>query len=120
MLNSGCSQRFAAAAKCLDFSAKDIHRPEPDRTRAIFSAFINFVKFSEQCETFINGLREKSTAAIEERDRIVQQVDEVRQKVAHIKCVTFRFLMLMNKSQESVGRDVPKTSRRAKLYGTRI
>ncbi|KAF9810824.1 hypothetical protein IEO21_06772 [Rhodonia placenta] len=78
-------QRFAAAAKCLDFSAKDIHRPEPDRTRAIFSAFINFVKFSEQCETFINGLREKSTAAIEERDRIVQQVDEVRQKVAHIK-----------------------------------
>ncbi|KZT66833.1 hypothetical protein DAEQUDRAFT_739729 [Daedalea quercina L-15889] len=78
-------QRFASAARFLDFTAKDIYYPDPERTRAIFSAFINFVKFSEQCETFISGLRERSAAVIEERDRIVHQLVGTKQKVEAIK-----------------------------------
>ena len=80
-------QRFANAARFHDFTAKDIYAPEPERTRAIFSAFINFVKFCEQCETFISGLRERSAAVIEERDRVAQQLVETKQKIAAIKCV---------------------------------
>ncbi|EPT01833.1 hypothetical protein FOMPIDRAFT_1029606 [Fomitopsis schrenkii] len=78
-------QRFADAARFHDFTAKDIYAPEPERTRAIFSAFINFVKFCEQCETFISGLRERSSAVIEERDRVAQRLVETKQKIAFIK-----------------------------------
>ncbi|KAI0736553.1 Nuf2 family-domain-containing protein [Fomitopsis betulina] len=78
-------QRFANAARFHDFTAKDIYAPEPERTRAIFSAFINFVKFCEQCEVFISGLRERSSAVIEERDRVAQRLVETKQKIVSIK-----------------------------------
>ena len=60
-------QRFANAAKTNDFSSKDPYFPNPDRTRSIFSTFINFIKFLEQREAFINRLREQSTTMIRER-----------------------------------------------------
>ncbi|CCM06381.1 uncharacterized protein FIBRA_08640 [Fibroporia radiculosa] len=78
-------QRFAAAAQCADFSAKDLYFPEPERTRSLFSAFINFVKFSEQCESFITGLREKSANVIDERNKVAAEVIEVHQRVNAIK-----------------------------------
>ncbi|TFY68085.1 hypothetical protein EVJ58_g1230 [Rhodofomes roseus] len=78
-------QRFADAARFHDFTAKDIYTPDAERTRSIFSAFINFVKFSEQCEAFVSGLRERSAAVIEERDRVAQQLAEARQKIEVIK-----------------------------------
>ncbi|PCH34940.1 hypothetical protein WOLCODRAFT_141390 [Wolfiporia cocos MD-104 SS10] len=78
-------QRFATAAKFHGFCAKDLNSPEPERTRAIFSAFINFVKFSEQCETFITGLRERSAGMVEERDSVAQQLTDAHRKIAYIK-----------------------------------
>ncbi|OBZ75713.1 putative kinetochore protein NUF2, partial [Grifola frondosa] len=78
-------QRFANAAKIHDFSAKDLYFPDAERTRAIFSAFINFVKFSEQCESFITRLRDQSTAVIQERREVVREIAELEQKVVDIK-----------------------------------
>ncbi|KZT03575.1 uncharacterized protein LAESUDRAFT_659679 [Laetiporus sulphureus 93-53] len=78
-------QRFATAAKFHGFSSRDLYFPEPERTRSILSAFVNFVKFCEQCEPFIMGLRERSAAVVEERDRVAQQLAETRQKVVTIK-----------------------------------
>ncbi|KAH9951445.1 Nuf2 family-domain-containing protein [Amylocystis lapponica] len=78
-------ERFASAAKFPDFSAKDLYAPDPERTRSIFSAFINFVKFSEQCEPFITRLRGHSAAVIQEREKVAQRLAEARQRVAYIK-----------------------------------
>ncbi|KAI0928183.1 hypothetical protein AcW1_005507 [Taiwanofungus camphoratus] len=78
-------QRFAVAARFPDFSAKDLYSPDPERTRSIFSAFINFVKFSEQREPFVTGLREKSAAVIQERDKVVHELADTQQKVVSIK-----------------------------------
>ncbi|KAI8998922.1 Nuf2 family-domain-containing protein [Trametes punicea] len=78
-------QRFASAAKILDFSAKDIYFPDPDRTRSIFSAFINFIKFSEQSEAFINRLRNQSTSVIKERQAVVEETAELEQRMAEFK-----------------------------------
>ncbi|CAL1703901.1 unnamed protein product [Somion occarium] len=78
-------QRFARAAKIMDFSAKDLAFPEPDRTRSIFSAFINLVKFSEQCEGFIGGLRNQSASVTKERDQTVEKRAEAERRVATIK-----------------------------------
>ena len=86
-------QRFARAAKIVDFTAKDLAFPEPDRTRSIFSAFINLVKFSEQCESFIKGLKSQSTSVTKERDRTAEKRVEAEKRLATIKYVgntTFR------------------------------
>ncbi|KAH9901654.1 Nuf2 family-domain-containing protein [Cubamyces lactineus] len=78
-------QRFANAAKILDFSAKDIYFPDPDRTRSIFSAFINFIKFSEQSEAFITRLRNQSTAVIKERQAVLEETAELEQRMSEFK-----------------------------------
>ncbi|KAH7913923.1 Nuf2 family-domain-containing protein [Hygrophoropsis aurantiaca] len=77
--------RFANAARIMDFSAKDLYAPEPERTRFILSAFINFVKFAEQCGPFINGLREKATSLIEEREQISQELATMQHKISVLK-----------------------------------
>ncbi|TFY82587.1 hypothetical protein EWM64_g1426 [Hericium alpestre] len=77
--------RFANVAKIHDFSAKDIYFPERERTRSILSAFINFIKFTEQCQGFVNGLREKSAARVGEREQVSRELAEVRQRIAMIK-----------------------------------
>ncbi|KAL6309187.1 Nuf2 family-domain-containing protein [Sparassis latifolia] len=78
-------QRFASAAKVTDFNTKDVYFPNPERTRSIFSAFINFVKFSEQCEPFITRLRDKSASALKERDEVGHQLVDMKEKLAAVK-----------------------------------
>lgn len=77
--------RFANAARIMDFSARDIHLPDPERTRFILSAFINFVKFAEQCTSFVSSLRDKSATIIEERERVAQELSTIQYKLAALK-----------------------------------
>ncbi|KAF8436921.1 Nuf2 family-domain-containing protein [Boletus edulis BED1] len=77
--------RFANAARILDFSAKDLYLPDPERTRFILSAFINFVKFAEQCTPFIANLRDKSTTIIEEREHVAQELAASQHKLNTLK-----------------------------------
>lgn len=77
--------RFAASARIPDFSAKDLYFPEIERTRSILSAFINFVKFAEQCQPFVFGLREKSLKAIEERDAVASELAQLKSKLKAAK-----------------------------------
>ena len=69
----------------MDFSAKDLHLPDPERTRFILSAFINFVKFAEQCTSFVSGLRDKSATIIEEREQVTQELAAVQHKLTTLK-----------------------------------
>lgn len=66
---------------------RDLVFPEPERTRNILSAIINFIKFAEERTPFLKKLRDQSSSALEERDRTKQKVEELRQKIAEIKCV---------------------------------
>ncbi|KAG2158016.1 Nuf2 family-domain-containing protein [Suillus bovinus] len=77
--------RFATSARIMDFSSRDLSAPEPERTRFILSAFINFVKFAEQCTTFISNVREKSAQVIEEREQAIQELSEVQHNLAVLK-----------------------------------
>ncbi|KAG1904029.1 Nuf2 family-domain-containing protein [Suillus fuscotomentosus] len=77
--------RFATSARIMDFSSRDLSAPEPERTRFILSAFINFVKFAEQCTTFISNVREKSAQVIEEREQVIQELSEVQHNLAVLK-----------------------------------
>lgn len=70
--------RFANAARILDFSAKDLYSPDPERTRFVLSAFINFVKFAEECAPFVSAVRDKSSAIIEEREQLAQDLAAVQ------------------------------------------
>ena len=63
-------------------------QPDPERTRANFSAFINLIKFSEQRAEFIDNLRQKSARMNEERRKVVEELEESERKVAAIRCVT--------------------------------
>lgn len=81
------SQRLARAAQINDFSFKDLSSPDPERTRGHLSAFINFVKFSEQRAEFIMGLREKSSRVNEERDKVLQALRIAEKEAAAIKWV---------------------------------
>ncbi|EKM55794.1 uncharacterized protein PHACADRAFT_209321 [Phanerochaete carnosa HHB-10118-sp] len=78
-------QRFARAAKIADFNAKDLAAPEPERTRAHFSAFINLVKFSQQRADFIQDLRSKSASINQERAEVNRRLAEVQSEVVAIK-----------------------------------
>ena len=79
------SQRFAGAAKIIDFSSRDLYFPDPDRTRSILSAFINFIKFSEQSDVFITRLRDQSAALQRERETVQEQIDELDQTLKTFK-----------------------------------
>lgn len=79
------SQRLAHAARVQDFCMRDLALPESERTRNILSAIINFIKFAEERGTFLKKLRDQSTSALSERERIEQQVAELKQKIAEIK-----------------------------------
>jgi kinetochore protein Nuf2 len=74
--------RLADAAKFQDFSAKDLTAPDPSRTRNILSAFINFIKFTEQRQPFINSLRNESARLAEERATVLRQLDITRRELA--------------------------------------
>ena len=59
--------------------------PDPERTRANFSAFINLIKFSEQRAEFIEGLRQKSARVIDERRKVSDELQDAEVKVTTIK-----------------------------------
>lgn len=65
----------------------DLVFPEPERTRTILSAMINFVRFAEEREVFHKKLRDESAGAIEERDRVAEQVAELKERIAVIEYV---------------------------------
>ncbi|KAL5482632.1 NUF2 [Sanghuangporus weigelae] len=78
-------QRLCHAARVQDFSMRDLVFPEPERTRNILSAIINFIKFAEERAPFLKKLRDQSSSALEERDQTKQKVEEMRRKIAEIK-----------------------------------
>jgi kinetochore protein Nuf2 len=74
--------RFAEAARIYDFSARDISMPEPERTLYILSAFINFIKFTEQhCNPLAIELRDKSATLIAQRDQVTHDLDVVQNSI---------------------------------------
>lgn len=80
--------RFAKAARVEDFNSRDLFSPERERTIILLSAFINFVKFTEQyCDVFLKDLRERSDALIIQRDDAAEQLNEIKQKFDELKYV---------------------------------
>jgi kinetochore protein Nuf2 len=74
--------RFAKAARVDDFNSRDIYSPERERTLRLLSAFINFIKFTEQyCDTFLKDLRDRSDTLIVRRDGVTARLKEVQDKV---------------------------------------
>ena len=64
---------------------KDLVFPEPERTRSVLSAIINFIKFCEEREIFLRKLRDQSIAALDEREKLAEQAVELKQRIAEIK-----------------------------------
>ncbi|KAI9569099.1 Nuf2 family-domain-containing protein [Boletus coccyginus] len=77
--------RFANAARIVDFSARDLYLPDAERTRFVLSAFINFVKFAEQCTPFVANLRDQSTTIIDEREHVAQELAALQHKLNTLK-----------------------------------
>jgi len=77
--------RFAAAAKIPDFSIRDLHFPQPGRSHSILCAFVNYIKFSEQCTPFVMSLRERSSALNRDRDSVSNELEEAQRKLDYIK-----------------------------------
>ena len=74
--------RFAKAARVDDFNSRDIYSPERERTLVLLSAFINFVKFTEQyCDAFLKDLRDRSDALIVRRGDVTARLNEIQDKV---------------------------------------
>ncbi|KAK7023807.1 Nuf2 family-domain-containing protein [Favolaschia claudopus] len=78
--------RFARAAMIQDFCSKDIQFPERERTVQLLSAFINFVKFTEQfCVPFVEKLRERSDEIVTERERVSRRLEAITQEIDALK-----------------------------------
>ncbi|KII88867.1 hypothetical protein PLICRDRAFT_53383 [Plicaturopsis crispa FD-325 SS-3] len=77
--------RMAEAAKVPDFNSRDLYMPYKERTCNLLSAFVNFVKFTEQCVGFVSGVRAKSLTLIEERQKVARELEEIQQKCDEIK-----------------------------------
>ncbi|KAG6861878.1 hypothetical protein C0995_010584 [Termitomyces sp. Mi166 len=74
------------AARVEDFNAKDLVSPERERTLILLSAFINFVKFTEQyCNAFVKGLRDRSEGIIVERAQVSEQLNELERSIGALK-----------------------------------
>lgn len=78
------SHRLASAACVPDFSIADLVYPEPERTRLILSAIINFIKFAEENEAFLKGLQQQAIGMVEERDGLGGRGAEVGERVGGI------------------------------------
>ncbi|KAI9508472.1 Nuf2 family-domain-containing protein [Russula earlei] len=77
--------RLADAAKVPNFSGKDIFTPTTERTRLILSAFINFVKFSEQSLPFVTNLRGKAADLIQERESVTHECARLEAQLVQLK-----------------------------------
>jgi kinetochore protein Nuf2 len=74
--------RFAKAARVEDFNSRDIYSPEKERTINLLSAFINFIKFTEQyCDAFLKDLRDRSNTLIVRREDVTARLNEIQNKV---------------------------------------
>jgi kinetochore protein Nuf2 len=74
-------------AKIPDFDLRDIATPEPHRTRSHLSAFINLIRFIEEQEQYLASIRSRSSALVQDRERVVKATLEIQQKVSAIRCV---------------------------------
>lgn len=80
------STRFSKAARVEDFNAKDVFSPDRERTLILLSAFINFVKFTEQyCNAFVKEMRSRSDAIITERNQVSEQLADIRRSIDVMK-----------------------------------
>ncbi|KAL0564198.1 kinetochore-associated Ndc80 complex subunit nuf2 [Marasmius crinis-equi] len=78
--------RFAIAARIEDFSALDISRPERDRTLVLLSAFINFIRFTDQfCSERVNKLKDNSKSILDEHEKVKNKLADVRSQIAEIR-----------------------------------
>jgi kinetochore protein Nuf2 len=85
-LLSRFSTRFAEAARINNFCAADMSYPERERTIDLLSAFINFIKFTEQwCNPFVKDLRDRSSAMITEREQVALELEAVQEKIQGLK-----------------------------------
>ena len=74
-------------AKIPDFDLRDIATPEPHRTRSHLSAFINLIRFIEEQEPNLASIRSRSSALVQDRERVANASLEVQQKASAIKHV---------------------------------
>ena len=74
-------------AKIPDFDLRDIATPEPHRTRSHLSALINFIRFIEEQEPYLSSVRSRSSALVQDRERVAKASFEVQQKVSAIRYV---------------------------------
>ena len=89
--------RFAKAARVDDFNSKDIYSPERERTLILLSAFINFIKFTEQyCDAFLKDLRDGSDTLIVRREDVTARLNEIQDKIEELTWVHFRVYQLCN------------------------
>nr|GAT58016.1 predicted protein [Mycena chlorophos] len=78
--------RLARAARSDEFSATDLHAPTKDRTLRHLSAFINFVKFTEQfCYPFVAKLQDSSEKIVHEHERVTRKLNEVTEEINKLK-----------------------------------
>lgn len=78
-------------AKIPDFELRDIATPEPHRTRSHLSAFINLIRFIEEQEPYLASIRSRSSALVQDRERVAKASLEVQQKSSAIKHVCSLF-----------------------------
>lgn len=80
--------RFARAARVDDFNLEDLFNPERERTAVLLSAFINFIKFTDQyCDAFLKDLRERSDSLDIRRVNVTDELREVETKYDELKLV---------------------------------
>ena len=72
----------------MDFSARDLYFPESDRMRAILSAFINFIKFTEQfCHEPFTKIMHSADKVVQERRAAEDDLSRINQEIKVIKWV---------------------------------
>lgn len=82
-----CRTRFANAARVDDFNSRDVFSPERERTIVLLSAFINFVKFTEQyCDVFLRDLRDRSDAIVIQRNNAAVQLRDIQGQFDELRC----------------------------------
>ena len=85
--------RFAKAAQVEDFTSKDLFAPEKARTLVLLSAFINYVKFTEQfCDQRVKERREHSEKVIVEREEVLEELEKTLQEIGAIKSASLLYL----------------------------
>ncbi|KAI5900061.1 uncharacterized protein SCHCODRAFT_02481993 [Schizophyllum commune H4-8] len=78
--------RLASAARIEDFNSKDLTNPDPDRTNVLLSAFINFIKFTEQfCHEPFTKIMHSADKVVQERKAAEDDLSRINQEIKVIK-----------------------------------